>query len=87
MQEIGCEATIERLFQVRSESVRHPTLRCSAIQVGMLCDDGVKMLTIGCDDVLDVGSILQTTLNLKGAGTRLNQLFKMLKLVQILQRQ
>ena len=78
MQKISGKATIERLLQIRRKRIRHPTLGGTAISIGMLGNDSIKTLTIGCNNILDITGILQTALYLKRAGTSSYQLFKML---------
>ena len=87
IQEIAGETPIEGLLQIGLETVSHPTLRGSAISLRMLGNDGIEALAIGRNDILDVGNVLQSALNLERTGTCLHQFLQMLQLAHVLQRQ
>ena len=87
MQEIGGEATVEGLFQVRLEGVSTTAPGGSLIPLGMAGNNLVEPLTIGCRDVLHIVGILQATFNLERNGTGLHQLFQVVNQAKVFQRQ
>ena len=87
MQEIGGEATVEGLFQVRLEGVGTTAPGGSLISLGMAGNNLVEPLTIGCRDVLHIVGILQAAFNLERNSTGLHQLFQVVYLAEVFQRQ
>ena len=87
MQEIGGEATVEGLFQVRLEGVGTAATGGSLIPLGMAGNNLVEPLTIGCRDVLHIVGILQAAFNLERNGTGLHQLFQVVNHAEVFQRQ
>ena len=87
MQEIGGEAAVEGLFQVRLEGVGTTAPGGSLIPLGMAGNNLVEPLTIGCRDVLHIVGILQAAFNLERNGTGLHQLFQVVNQAKVFQRQ
>ena len=86
MQEIGGIATIEGTVEIGREGIGANALGTAAILVRMTTDEGIELLTIGSGDILHIGEILQTALNLKGRGACLYQFLQMSDAVHVFQR-
>ena len=87
MQEVGGEATVERLLQIGREGISAMAARGPAILGWMLGNNSVQTLAVSSHYVLDIGCVLEPSLNLKGGGTGLNEFLQMGTLVQVFQRQ
>ena len=87
MQEIGGIATIESLPQVGLEGIAALTHRTATILVGIAPDNLIKPLAVGCRHILHIVDILQTPLNLKRGGPRLDKFQQMVALVHVFQRE
>ena len=61
--------------------------RGSAVLVGVAADDGIQALAVGGHDISDVRLILQSALNLQRRGTSFYQLFQVVYLAEVFQRQ
>ena len=84
---VGGVATMESTGKIGLESVAAPSTRSSFEAVTMGGDIVVEQLTIGSRDILHIGKILQSALNLERRSTGLNQSAQMLAEIQVLQRQ
>lgn len=87
MKEIGSVAAIERLMKVRREGIATPSEGSPAVAVGMSADNSVKEPAIGSGDVLDIGDILQTALNLERRGAGIDELLQVVALIEVLERE
>ena len=83
--EISCIAAVESLLQVGFKSIGAAPQGGSAIAVRMAADNLVEALAVGGRYILDVGHILQASLNLKRRGTGISQSFKVVNLAQVFQ--
>ena len=86
-EEIRGETAVEGLLQAGLEVIVHPSVAGPAVFVRTLGHQLVESTTISRHHVLDIAYVLQPALDLERAGTGIGQLFKVVDLGHILERQ
>ena len=86
VHEVFCVATVKTFLRIGRKGESTHSVR-GARELRATCNDAIQCLTVVCGDVFDVLNVFQAPFDLKGGNARVNQRFKVIRLIAVFEAQ